>query len=226
MLTLTDGSGSEATSSFYDYPLYIGAFTASFTYQDVNQGGADGVAFVMQNDLRGPAALGGGGGSLGLSGITPSAALTFNLYANSSGGMGVSFGTNGAQGLPYHSASPVALNSGDPINVSVSYDGSVVSVVLTDAVAQASFTTTIAGNLPAILGADTAYVGFTGGDGGTTSSPDHQQLHLYPVAEALGATDEPHHGPAQLAVRHWRLRAVAEGERGLGRLDGLPRGGQ
>ena len=33
-----------------------------------------------------------------------------------------------------------------------------------------SFTTNYAINLPAILGADTSYVGFTGGDGGVSST--------------------------------------------------------
>ena len=36
------GTGSTARSAWYKYPLYIGAFKASFLYQDVGGGGADG----------------------------------------------------------------------------------------------------------------------------------------------------------------------------------------
>jgi hypothetical protein len=183
VFTLTDGTGSETTSSFYNYPLYVGAFTASFIYQDVGGVGAeaDGVAFVLQNDARGAAALGGGGGGLGLLGITNSAALTLNLYSSASGGTGMSFGTNGAQGLPYSSVSPVALNMGDPINVSVVYDGSNLSVVLTDAVAHTTFTTNIIADLPAIVGANTAYVGITGADGGTVSTQTVSDFSFIPL---------------------------------------------
>jgi hypothetical protein len=183
VLTLTDGTGNEITSSFYNYPLYIGSFAASFTYQDVGGTGAeaDGVAFVLQNDPRGAAALGGGGGGLGLLGITPSAALTFNIYSGAGGGRGLSFGTNGAQGLPYTSTAPLNLGAGNPINVNVLYNGSVVSVTLTDSVAQTSFTTNITANLPAILGARTAYVGLTGADGSTVATQTVSDFTFVPL---------------------------------------------
>jgi len=172
VLTITDGNGSEARSTFYPWPLYIGAFTASFTYQDTTPGGggADGVAFVLQNDPRGPAALGGTGGALGLSGITPSAALTFNIYSGAAGGVGYSFGINGANGAPYLSADPVNIAGGNPIDVSVVYDGGVLGLTLSDAMFGTTFTTSLPIDLPAILGADTAYVGISGATGGTTST--------------------------------------------------------
>src|SRR5262249_52549480 len=66
VLRLTDGAPGEARSVFFQAPQYIGAFKAAFTYQDVGVGGADGVAFVLQNDPRGTSALGGAGGSLGV----------------------------------------------------------------------------------------------------------------------------------------------------------------
>ncbi|MGA2175740.1 MAG: LamG-like jellyroll fold domain-containing protein, partial [Verrucomicrobiota bacterium] len=75
VFTPTDGSDSEATSAWYEYPLSVGSFLASFTYQSVFGYAADGVAFVLQTDTNGPAALGGNGGYLGYVGITPSVAV-------------------------------------------------------------------------------------------------------------------------------------------------------
>jgi hypothetical protein len=53
---LTTGAGNTASAVFYNAPLYIGAFNASFVYTDVGGGGADGATFCIQNDVRGPAA--------------------------------------------------------------------------------------------------------------------------------------------------------------------------
>jgi hypothetical protein len=168
VLTLTDGAGSEARSSFLNAPQYIGAFTASFTYQDIGGGGADGAAFLLQNDSRGASSLGGAGGSLGCSGITPSAAIQFNIYANN--GVGIQFRTNGLTGTPYATTAPVNLAGGDPIGVTLRYDGATLAMVLTDAVTRVSFSTNWSLALPGILGSGSAYVGFTGADGGTAST--------------------------------------------------------
>ena len=189
VLTLTDGGGSEATSAFYTYPLYIGSFWAGFTYLDIGGGGADGAAFVLQNDTRGASALGGGGGSLGLSGITPSFALTLNIFSGN-GGSGMSFGTNGAQGLPYTSTFPLGLDSGNPIDIRAFYTGGVLSVTMNDAAFHTSFTTNVAVNLPAIVGGNSAYVGLTGADGGTVSTQTITNFFFVPLpvlsAQATG----------------------------------------
>ncbi len=50
VLQLTDGGNSEARSAFFNTPVPIisggAGFTASFIYQDADQGTADGVVFV------------------------------------------------------------------------------------------------------------------------------------------------------------------------------------
>lgn len=168
VLQLTDGALNESGSSFYLNPVYIGAFTASFTYQDIGGGGADGVAFVAQNDPRGATALGGGGGGLGYSGITPSVAVEFNIFANNT--VGYALRANGATGSPYTNTAPVSVASGDPINVSVNYINGILNLTLVDTVSNVSFTTNVAVNIPAIVGKSTAYVGITGADGGTAST--------------------------------------------------------
>ncbi len=176
--TLTNGTAGEGNSLFSNTKQSISAFTASFTYQD--KGGsilsstADGFTFTLQNDTRGAAAVGGTGNSLGYaaaggttthSAVTPSVAIGFNIYNGSTTGLG----TNGALTLTNMSAA--LLNSGDPINVKLTYNGTTLTEVLTDAnlpTSTSTFSYTV--NLPTALNASTAYVGFTGADGATAST--------------------------------------------------------
>ncbi len=167
LLTLTDGATGEARSSFLNYPEYIGAFKASWTYQDVGSGGADGGAFVLQNDPRGPSALGPGGGTLAYSGITPSVALEWNIYGPNI--PGIALRNNGATGTPYSPTTPVNIASGNPIGVALNYDGTTLSLTLTDTVAHVSFSSNIVINLPSLVGTNSAYVGLTGASGGAAS---------------------------------------------------------
>lgn len=171
VLTLTDGGGSEARSYFFDYPQYIGAFQASFTYQAAGARGADGVAFVIQNDSAGAGALGHDGGQLGVGApgaITNSAELELNIYSDA--GLGFVFHTNGVTGS-FVPPGNVSLGSGHPINIGFYYAAGQASVTFTDTVASTSFSTNFyVGDLTqAVGGTNTAYVGFTGGDGGVTS---------------------------------------------------------
>jgi Concanavalin A-like lectin/glucanases superfamily/Immunoglobulin domain/Immunoglobulin I-set domain len=184
VLLLTDGNGSEARASFYPYPLYIGAFSASFLYQDVGGGGADGMAFVLHNAPAGAAALGGGGGGLGYSGITPSVALEMNIYANNT--PGIAFRANGAVGGPYNATTPVDVSSGNPIQIDIVYNQGVVKVTLKDTVTSSTYTTNmVVGSLPGMVGADTAYVGLTGATGGTAST---QQVSNFTFISYPGLT--------------------------------------
>ncbi|HEV2330474.1 MAG TPA: immunoglobulin domain-containing protein [Verrucomicrobiae bacterium] len=178
LLTLTDGAGGETRSVFFDNPQYIGAFKASFTYQAGGNKAADGAAFCLQNDPRGASALGGGGGALGVgasSPITPSLELELNLYTGNNENVGYAVLTNGLTGANggngnYHSPGNVQLNSGDPINVAMNYANQQLTLTFTDAVAHTSFTTNLnVGNLAQDLGTNSAYVGFTGADGGASS---------------------------------------------------------
>lgn len=175
LLTLSDSSGSQARSFFFQYPQYIGAFKASFTYQAAGNKAADGITFCIQNDPRGSAALGGNGGGLGVSGIVPSAELELNVYTGGSNLSGFNWQTNGLTGASganggYITPGSVNLKSGDPIGVSLYYAGGQLSLTFTDAVASASFSTNFyVGDLTEVVSNITAYVGFTGSDGGSTS---------------------------------------------------------
>lgn len=172
-LVLTVGNVAEASSTWLNAPQYIGAFKATWTYQNATPGGggADGCCFVVQNVPAGANALGGGGGSLGYNNIgAASAAVQFNLYGPNT--TGIAFRTNGVTGGPYASTAPLNIAGGNPIGVTLIYDGTVLSLTLTDAVAHVSFNTNWTINLPAAVNnpdTATAYIGFTGADGGILS---------------------------------------------------------
>ena len=51
----------------------------------------------------------------------------------------------------------------------MTYDGTTLTVLITDKVTNASATQSYTVNIPAIVGGTTAYVGFTGGSGGETA---------------------------------------------------------
>ena len=166
-VALTDGINGETSSVFLNSPQFIGKFAASFTYQDVGGGGADGCAFVLHNASSGPWALGAGGSGLGCGGISPGIAVEFNIY--SANGVGMAIRTNGQAGPPYLGTSPVNLAGGNQINIAIAYDGSIFTVGLTDTVSHVTYSTNVALNLPAILGNNTAFVGMTAADGGISS---------------------------------------------------------
>ncbi len=63
---------SFASNFSYDFTVYLGA----------SDGGADGMAFVMQNDPRGRCACGTTGGSLAAGGITNSLIVEIDTYIN------------------------------------------------------------------------------------------------------------------------------------------------
>jgi hypothetical protein len=153
--------GDESTSAFFKTPQYIGAFFASFTYTVPSTSGAGGsvsggTTFCLQNSTQGAGVFGEFCGGLGLEGITPSAALSM------SGASLVAFCTNGTIATG-SSTSPVNLDGGDPISVQLYYSQNVLTVVMTDAMEGTTFTTSYETNLPAILGSEYAFVGFTGG---------------------------------------------------------------
>ncbi len=183
-LQLTNGGGSEAASWFAANPVSVASsFTASFDYQATPQGGglADGVAFILQDSSAGLNALGGNGSSLGYgpaqdytggTAISPSAAVELNLY--DSGGSHIP-GTNFATGGDYGSYSPTGnvdfWDTGDTVQVVLSYNGSSLTETLTDLVNGNTYSATYNNvDLAQILGADTAYIGFSAATGGAVST--------------------------------------------------------
>ena len=210
-LTLTNNVANTSVSSFFPTPVTVNnklGFTASFTYS-IPAGYADGMTFVLQNDPRGAAAVGAGGGELGYGGaglITNSAAVEFNIYSFAGAGEGTNFESNGvvpgdanSPGGTFINTSPVNLaliniggtqyldNANAIINVSLVYNGpaQTLTETLFNTKENQTFTTTYTGvDYQALVGGSTAYVGFTAATGGIGAT---QQISNFSYGTNLSA---------------------------------------
>ena len=177
-LQLTNGGASQAGSAFVNTLVNIQSFTTDFTFQLTNPTppSGDGITFTIQS--AGTRALGPAGGGLGYgwngSGITRSVAVKFDL-ANNAGE-----GTN-STGIYTNAASPtvpaidltpsgIDLHSGDTMGVHMTYQGTTLTMTITDGVTNKTFTTSWTIDIPGTVGGNTAYLGFTGGTGEQTAS--------------------------------------------------------
>jgi hypothetical protein len=204
-LRLTDGGTYEAASAWYNTPVNIQQFTSNFSFQIT--GGtsptADGFAFVIQGGSS--SALGPGGGGLGYGpdapggtgGLANSIAVKFDLCSNEGEGPD-------STGLYVNGASPtipavdmtssgVNLHTTDVFNVQISYNGTNLTMTITDATTNATFTQTWPINIPTTVGGNTALVGFTGGSGGLTAI---QEIIGWTLTTATGTTATPAFSPA------------------------------
>ena len=178
-LQLTSAAQFLAASAWYKTPVNIQKFTTDFQFQ-LSQPGADGMAFVIQNN--GTTAIGSGGGALGYgpvgttTAVPNSIAIKFDLYDNAGeGGNSTGLYTGGAD--PTFPADTlgggVDLHSGDIFTVHVVYDGTTLTMTITDTANTAlTFTKSYVINLPATIGANTAYAGFSAGTGGLTATQE------------------------------------------------------
>jgi flagellar biosynthesis/type III secretory pathway chaperone len=169
-LELTDGGDTEARAAWFGTPVNVQNFTTDFSFQETSAS-ADGFTFTIQN--QGAQAIGHSGGGLGYSGIGSSVAVKFDLYSNAGEGIdSTGFYIDGASPtVPAldMTSSGVNLHSGDILHAHITYNGTTLTLTLTDTVTNASFTTSTAINIPATVGGNTAYVGFTAGTGGESA---------------------------------------------------------
>lgn len=191
---LTDGGGGEASSIFTLNQVDIRRFTTAFKFQ-IHQPGtatmADGMTFVIQSND--PTALGFSGGGLGYGsdtrggprGIRNSIAIKFDIFDNQGEGNNSTglFADGRSPTLPERDSGDVLvdltgtginLSSQDVFQVDLTYDGTTLTERITDTVTGATFTTTYLVNIPAKVGGNTAFVGFTAGTGGLTATQDVQ----------------------------------------------------
>jgi hypothetical protein len=188
-LQLTNSAQSiEIGSAFYDVPVNVQSFTTQFTLNLSGNADQNTMLFVIQNQ---PAAssdttlaseaqtLNPVGGAVsggpyafgfedygvnqpdgGYAGIVSSVAVKFDLWNGGTTGLY----TNGeAPYEPQTTISGVNLNSGDPILCTLTYSGTTLSLTMKDTVTGGTFSTQWTNvDIPSDVGADTAYVGFTG----------------------------------------------------------------
>ena len=170
-LQLTHGGTWEGGSVWWTTPIGIQAFTTSFEFQLSNAQG-NGFTFAIQN--MGTTALGGDSAGLGYQDIQKSVAVKFNFYDyENEGADSTGVYTDGEPPLTPTvdiSKSGIQLGSGDAIAATITYNGTTLTLHLRDVVSNDTFTMTKAINIPQVVGGNTAYVGFTGGTGGLSSS--------------------------------------------------------
>jgi hypothetical protein len=211
---VTDGGFGEAGGVFLNNRIGVQNFSTTFTLQ-ITPGTsptADGMAFVIQGD--GATALGPPGGGLGYGsdtlgnggGLPRSMAIKFDLYNTSGEGVNsTGIFTDGrsptirqpglAPGFPDTSidltGTGIDLHSGDPFKVTLTYDTTTLTETITDTVTNATFTTSYVVNIPALVGSDVGYMGFTGGTGGLTAVQDILNWTVQTTLTGRGAPVEP-----------------------------------
>jgi Legume lectin domain len=188
----------QAASVYYAKPVNIQSFTTDFTFllrnTIIDHSNAqyrfnigDGFTFTIQN--AGPTALGGDGSGLGYVGIPKSVALKFDIHGyfdnvNNETANSIGLYVDGAlpttpdinqliscqDGVGGEVCSYIDLGAERAIAAHVSYDGTTLTLTLTDTVTQATFTQSFAIDIPATVGGQTAYVGFTGSTGDDTET--------------------------------------------------------
>ncbi len=195
-VTLTNGTGSDATSVFTPTTVSVGdaaGFTASFTYNHVMTGtvggSADGVTFVFQN--QGPTALGGSGGQLAYAlgtgtntvgaAITPSVAVVVDEFKDTLG-----TGQNGVLNEGTSNSAP-GISANTSSLVTVVYNGTAQTLTETVTSGTATYSTVLTGfDLATQLGQTGAanvngYVGFTGSTGGNSDTQSISNFSFTPA---------------------------------------------
>jgi hypothetical protein len=175
-LQLTDGGTGEAASAFSTNALDVAGFSTQFTFQlTAGYDTADGFTFTIQRDAN--TALGSYGGGLGYASIGNSVAVKFDLADNAGEGAdSTGLYTGGAAptnvGSIDMTPSGVDLHSGDVFQVDMAYDGATLFVTIKDTQSGQAVSESYPINIPATVGGNTAFVGFTAGTGGVTSTQD------------------------------------------------------
>jgi hypothetical protein len=158
------GGPTFASAVWYTTPLNIQSFTTDFYIQETLPF-ADGFTFAIQNSPAGVDALGGASGGLGYQGLASSVAVKFDLFDNAGEGTdSTGFYTNGASPtMPAldMTTSSLNLHGPDMLHAHITYDGTTLTLLLTDTVSGASYTASTPINIPNVVGAPSAYVGFT-----------------------------------------------------------------
>lgn len=168
-IELTTGPNNNR-SLWFNTPQNITNFTAHFTFRSDSISASalrQGLTFTLQN--AGINALGGGGNGYGYSGISPSKAVTLETDT----GPGRTYSgvfTNGVLAGGSADTSPVNAFDFQDINVTITYNGSVLSTTMVEGANVFGPQNNVVGSLATTLGSSTAYIGFTAGTFNTLGS--------------------------------------------------------
>jgi len=158
----------------------VSQFTTDFTFQITNAV-ADGFTFAIQNSPQGSSAFGGNGGALGYQGISKSVAIKFGFYNSNATGLVINGSSPGASSVDM-SAAGINLRSGHIFDAHIVYDGTTLTLRLTDTNTKAVFTKAFPINVISTIGASHAYVGFTASTGAKAAT---QQILSWTYAPSL-----------------------------------------
>jgi hypothetical protein len=195
-LQMTNGATNEAGSAWYYQPVNIQAFTTTFSFQLSNPAG-NGITFAIQGNNT--SSLGAAGSGLGYQGIANSIAVKFDFSTSVGEGQNSTglYTDGAAPTVPAIDLSTTGINlhSDDPMTVQLAYNGSILSMIISDLVTGASYSTSWPVNIPAIIGGNTAYAGFTGGAGTLSSSQKILTWVLNNGSSALPISTSPTFSP-------------------------------
>jgi len=179
-ILLTGTTTNESRSIFAEARQSIDEFTASFTYRAAGPpnpatAGGFGATFILQNSAFGAETVApwNTGPTFGYGG-------TFVPFANSIA-VSLEFGQPGAGtsasgvytgGLVTGGSTSMSVDlySGNPIGVVITYNGTLLKVEISDALAGTSFTQSAALDIAAEVGDSLAYVGFAANTGNNTTA--------------------------------------------------------
>jgi hypothetical protein len=175
-LQVTSALGTEARSAFHTTAVPVSNFQTKFTFH-LLQGGtgagtgkADGMGFCIQGNS--PTALGAAGGAMGYDGMLKSVFVKFDNYggggAYSATGMYLNgaTATNTANDINLLTAPVIDFQSEHDFSCVMSYDGTTLTVTLTDLSNNNTSTQNYTVDIATNVGASTGLVGFCGGTGG------------------------------------------------------------
>jgi hypothetical protein len=176
VLRLVPATTTQSGSTFSSATINAADFSTEFQFRITDPGGAfdgteigaDGFVFVIQPISD---SIGGAGGGMGYEGISPSVGVEFDTWQNGwdpdTNHIGID--TNGDVDTNSQGSSvfiPKRFDDGTIQTVWIDYDGTTLKVFISDTnVKPAAPVLSKVLDIPAIIGTDDAFVGFTAGTG-------------------------------------------------------------